>query len=219
MPEVLAGAVRPWYRPGRPNRQGDRSTMQTTARRRKTAQRLLGLALVLGLLPSTGTVIAAASVAPGKVVTGQSSASADIVMPGQSIDGIKLGESGTQVEQVLGTPTAGQISGGYLQYYPPSKFDGEIYFNAQGNVDGLSTGSSHFKTNKGIHVGSSFSAVHKAYPRAKYEPTISKPRYLTPRYILTSHYAGQTVLTVFWTSPVGTPKVLGIEIDFKSAVG
>jgi hypothetical protein len=180
-------------------------------------RRRISVIAVLGLLLSAG-VVAAAPVALATIVIGRSAAGAGIV-PGQSIDGIKLGESGTQVEHTLGTPTAGQISGGYLQYYPPSMFDGEIYFNAQGNVDGLSTASSHFKTSKGIYVGSSFSAVHKAYPKAKYQPTAFKPRYLTPRYILTSTYAGQTVLTVFWTSPVGKPKVVGIEMDFKSAVG
>lgn len=180
-------------------------------------RRTISAVAVLGLLLSAG-VMAAAPVALAEVAIGRSAVGAGIV-PGKSIDSITLGESGTQVEQALGTPTAGQISGGYLQYYPPSKFDGEIYFDAQGNVDGLLTASSHFTTSKGIHIGSSFSAVHKAYPKAKYQPTIFKPRYLTPRYILTSTYAGQTVLTVFWTSPVGKPKVLGIEIDFKSAVG
>jgi len=140
------------------------------------------------------------------------------IVPGQSIDGVKLGESGKQVEQMLGTPTAGQISGGYLQYYPPSKFDGEVYFNAQGKVDGVLTSSSHFRTSQGIHVGSSFSAVHEAYPKATYEPTIYTPRYLTPRYTITSHYAGQTVLTVFHSVP-GKQTVSGIEIDFQSALG
>jgi hypothetical protein len=140
------------------------------------------------------------------------------IVPGQSIDGIKLGESGTQVEQRLGTPTAGQISGGYLQYYPPSRFDGEVYFNAQGKVDGVLTSSSQFSTSKGIHVGSSFSAVHQAYPKATYQPTTYTPRYLTPRYTITSHYAGQTVLTVFHSVP-GKQTVSGIEIDFKSALG
>lgn len=159
-------------------------------------------------------IVSAAPAAQATVSPAATEAKAAGIVPGQSIDGVKLGESGAQVERALGKPTAGQISGGYLQYYPPSALDGEVYFDAHGKVDGVLTSNKHFSTAKGgVHVGSLLSAVPKAYPKAQIKQTE-----FGSEAVLTSTEAGQGVITVFH-SAVGKKTIVGIEIDFQSAVG
>jgi hypothetical protein len=164
---------------------------------------------VLGLLLSVG-IMAAAPVALAKSIAGAS------IIPGQSIDGIKLGDTQAQVEQLLGPSTPTPIPSKSVLYYdPPLPFDGNISLDLQGNVNGMNTNTSRFKTSKGIHVGSPLSAVRKAYPKAKKGSTP-----LGPDYTLKSSYNGQPVYTFFYTEPqrYGGHGVAQIEIDLQSAL-
>jgi len=189
--------------------------MQTATGRRTDGRRLLGLMAVLGLLSSAAIMAAAqamASVAPVAVEAGSAG-----IVPGQSIDGVKLGDTAAQVEQLLGASTTMPVPNKSVLYYdPPLPFDGNISLDAQGHVNGMNTNSSRFKTSKGIHVGSSLSAVHRAYPQAKKGSTP-----LGPDYTLKSSDNGQPVYTFFYTEPqkYGGHGVAQIEIDLQSALG
>jgi hypothetical protein len=174
-------------------------------------RRRISIVAMLGLL-----AVAPAALATG--VIGQSSAGTGTIVPGQSIDGVKLGDTEAQVEQVLGRPEGQEASGSesLLGYEKGSPFDGVVALNAQGKVIDLQTNTSRFKTGKGIHVGSPLKAVHKAYPQAKKGATP-----LGPEYTLKSSYDGQPVVTFFYTEPqrYGGHGVAQIEIGLQSAVG
>jgi hypothetical protein len=88
------------------------------------------------------------------------SASAAIVI-GQSIGGVKLGDTTAQVKQALGKPSSSSATG---LFYPSSV--GLRVTLKNGHVEGVLSVSKKQKTTKGITIGSSRSALKAAYPSA-----------------------------------------------------
>lgn len=158
-------------------------------------RRSISVVAVLGLLTSTAILAAAAS------------AQATIIV-GQSIDGVKLGESEAQVISTLGVPTykmpgrEGESSWGY-----PKTLEGRIGFDKQLQVDGMWTISRHQKTNKGIGPGSSLAQVKKAYPKVKCSTGPFGPKSLI--CTLKSKLGGRAVETAFpfYTRAMGVREV------------
>ena len=135
----------------------------------------LGLLLIVGLL---------ASIAQAKIVIGQ------------SVAGVKLGDSQAQVQQQLGTPayTMPEPKNG-IQWGFPAVFMGRVSFDATLHVRGMWTASKRQKTNKGIGPGSSLAQVRKAYPKIKCMTGPFGPKSLI--CVLKSKYQGRTVETAF----------------------
>jgi len=88
------------------------------------------------------------------------SASASIVI-GQSIGGVKLGDTPAQVKQALGKPSSSSATG---LFYPSGV--GLRVTLKSGHVDGVLSVSKKQKSTKGITIGSSLAALKAAYPRA-----------------------------------------------------
>jgi len=88
------------------------------------------------------------------------SAGATIVI-GQSMGGVKLGDTPAQVKQALGKPSSSNSTD--LLY--PSRVGLRVTLKG-GHVDGVLSVSKKQKTTKGITIGSSRSAVKAAYPSA-----------------------------------------------------
>lgn len=105
-------------------------------------RRLLGPVAVIGVLAGSGLVPAA---------------SANIVI-GQSIGGVKLGDSKAELRQAFGKPQKVQF-GEY--FYATSR----ISFR-NGDVEGMLWFSKEQKTAKGITIGSSRAQLKSAYPSA-----------------------------------------------------
>lgn len=142
-----------------------------------------------------------------------SSAQASVVgiVPGQSIDGVHMGETEAQVEQLLGMPPfQDQVTrADMVLVYKQTSFDGFVALNTAGLVDGLTTDSHHFSTAKGIHVGSLLKQVHTAYPKAKRE----KDPIGDPIYVLKSSYKGHATQTVFYAELHKPDVVVQIEVE------
>lgn len=84
-------------------------------------------------------------------------ASATIVI-GQSIAGVKLGDTKAQVEAVLGKPEKAELS---------SLFYLDLRIGIEhGKVGGILSSTKKQKTSKGITIGSSHAQVKNAYPQA-----------------------------------------------------
>lgn len=116
-----------------------------------TMRRLLGPVAVIGVLAGSGLVPAA---------------SATVVI-GQSIDGIKLGETQAQVQVQLGPPVYKEEVHGESVWGFPTTFEGRITFDTTLQVKAMWTISKQQKTNKGIGPGSSLAKLRKAYPQVK----------------------------------------------------
>lgn len=154
----------------------------------------------LGLLLTAG-VLAAAPAALAKIVVGQ------------SIAGVKLGNTEAQVTQVLGSPSLMQppdSQGVTAWNYVKPPLLGVVSFT-NGGVSGMWTGSKHQKTSKGVGPGSSLAQVRKAYPKAKCSTGPFGPKSLI--CTLKSKYGGRTVETTFpfFTRAMGAREV---DIDF-----
>jgi hypothetical protein len=159
-----------------------------------TMRRLLGPVAVIGLLAGSGLVPAA---------------SATIVL-GQSIAGVKLGESQTQVKAQLGSPTLEQApdqQGNVEWNYAKPPLMGAATFAANGQLIGIWTISKQQKTPQGIGVGSSLAQVRKAYPKAKCSTGPFGPKSLI--CTLKSKFNGRTVETSFpfFTRSMGAREV------------
>jgi hypothetical protein len=158
-------------------------------------RRLLGPVAVLGLLAGS---MALAPVANARVVLGQ------------SIDGVKLGESRAQVKAQLGAPTMeqGPDQHGSMEWnYGKPPFLGAVTFAANGQLSGMFTTSKQQKTAQGIGVGSSLAQVRKAYPQAKCSMGPFGPTSLI--CTVQSKYKGRTVETSFpfYTRSMGAREV------------
>lgn len=159
------------------------------------ARRLLAPWAVLGLLAGS---MALAPIANARVVLGQ------------SIDGVKLGESQAQVTAQLGPPTMeqGPDQRGSMEWnYGKPPFLGAVTFAANGQLSGMSTSSKQQKTAQGIGVGSSLAQVRKAYPQAKCSTGPFGPKSLI--CAVRSKYQGRTVETTFpfFTRSLGAREV------------
>lgn len=132
-------------------------------------------------------------------------ASAKIV-DGQSIAGVKLGDTTAQVEQVLGPPEKAELSG----LFYPAKFGLRLHLTG-GHVDAMLSISKKQKTLKGITIGSSRSKMKAAYPQAKCEagPYGPSSLYCTVK----SHYHGKATYTSFL---FGTATLTEIEVGYVS---
>jgi hypothetical protein len=127
-----------------------------------TIRRLLGPLAVIGVLAG---LMAAAPAANAKIVVGQ------------SIAGVKLGDSQAQVKALLGKPSSCDPSCGVHArvWRYVHGFSGVIEFDTRGHVHSMWTGSSRQSTSKGIHAGaigkpgSSLADIKAAYPSATCE--------------------------------------------------
>ena len=97
-----------------------------------------------------------------------------IVVPGLSVDGVRLGDSREAVERALGKPSNGGVADGLYRawgvygYWEGSEERLSIYFlesaNGYGPVDAISAGPAYKgRTREGIGVGSALAEVHAAY--------------------------------------------------------
>ncbi len=96
-------------------------------------------------------------------------AQANIVI-GQSVAGVKLGDTEAQVTAILGLPTSKESAGpaypGVVNVRYPTSV-GVNFTLTNGRVSGALFFSKKQKTNKGIGMGSSRAQMKRAYPQAK----------------------------------------------------
>lgn len=137
------------------------------------------------------------------------SASAKIVI-GQSIGGVKLGDTKAQVKQALGAPLSSSSSTDLL--YPPGV--GLRVTLKGGRVEGMLSTSKKQKTDKGITIGSSRSALKAAYPKAS---CVAGPLGPSSLYCaVTASFHGRKSYTSFLFS---TPSGGVSEIELGYGVG
>lgn len=136
------------------------------------------------------------------------SALANIVI-GQSIAGVKLGDSEAQVTAVLGPPTSNE--NGSLFY--PSSVGLRIGVNA-GKVNDVLSISKKQKTSKGITIGSSRTQMKRVYPNAKCAEGPYGPQSLYCAVL--AHFHGRKSFTSFL---FGTAKGGVTEIELGYGVG
>ncbi len=154
--------------------------------------------VVFGLLVAA-SALAAASVASAKIVEGQ------------SIAGVKLGDSKAQVKQVLGTPSKTDPN----DFFYPTSVGLRINFKG-GRVDGILSFSKKQKTAKGITIGSSASKLKRAYPQAKCSAGPYGPSSLY--CVLKSRSHGQPSYTGFLFETT-TGGVAEIELGYGGGIG
>lgn len=93
------------------------------------------------------------------------------IVPGRSIDGASLGQSKYRVRRELGAPSTRRsgdgANGRYTDwYYHRLKLRASFEPDFSGpGVGELETTSRQVQTAKGIHVGSTFRELHRAYPQ------------------------------------------------------
>jgi hypothetical protein len=144
------------------------------------------------------------------ILTGPATATADAnIVVGQSVAGVKLGDTATQVRAAL----RGQSP------EHPALFHDELFYNEflrisfkQGHVDKVLSYSKHQRTTKGITIGSTQAKVRSAYPPAKCVEG------KTPSYVycvVGSRFQGRRSYTGFLSeSPTGG--AVEIELGFGS---
>ncbi len=144
------------------------------------------------------------------------SALANIVI-GQSIAGVKLGDSEAQVTAVLGAPerkeSAGPAYPGVVNIYYPTSV-GLHFTMTKGRVSGALIFSKKQKTNKGVGMGSSRAQLKRAYPQAKCAEGPYGPQSLYCAVL--AHFHGRKSFTSFL---FGTAKGDVTEIELGYGVG
>lgn len=144
------------------------------------------------------------------------------IVVGQSVAGVKLGDTEAQVKRLVGKPSACEPCGKPETLWRYARgFEGVITFDSTGRVKGMWTGSKAQKTNKGIHAvgfsiaghphGSSLAEIKQAYPSAKCEEMPNSNGYATCD--LMSSYHGRKVDTNFLIK-AAFAGVAEIAIDF-----
>ena len=135
-----------------------------------------------------------------------------IIVPGQSIDGVQLGDLRETVEAKLGEPDAkGEAYGLYRSWLHYTYLAGphaglSVQFfevdNTYGPVDALAIISPYSgKTKEGIGIGSSIESVHETFgkPRCTFEETAQKWRadfFCVGRKKLEVHFVDGVVSTI-----------------------
>jgi hypothetical protein len=154
-------------------------------------RRKISAVVVLCLLASVG-IMAVAPAALAKVVVGQ------------SIAGIKLGDTEAQVKRLVGKPSSCDPCGKPEIVWRYEKgFEGDLGFSHQGRVQNMWTASNQQRTSTGIHTiglngkghGSSVAEIKQAYPNAKCEELPNSQGYTTCDIV--SSYHGRKVKTSF----------------------
>jgi hypothetical protein len=167
-------------------------------------RRSINAVAVLLVLSSTGIMATAPS------------ALANIVI-GQSIAGVKLGDTEAQMTAVLGPPeskeSAGQAYPGVVNVRYPTSV-GVNFTLTNGRVSGALFFSKKQKTNKGIGMGSSRAQLKRAYPNAKCAEGPYGPKSLYCAVLTRFH--GRKSFTSFL---FGTAKGGVVEMEFGYGVG
>jgi hypothetical protein len=117
------------------------------------------------------------------------------IVPGQGIAGVRLGDSGANVQKILSAPDGTQkYSGGESWFWRASADPVDwATVTTRHVVRGLETQSKQQRTSKGIGPGSSLAAVKKAYPGIKCRSTIVGHAACT----LTTKPSGKSIPTSF----------------------
>lgn len=156
-------------------------------------RRSINVMAVACVLSSVGIMVAA------------SSALANIVI-GQSIGGVKLGDSEAQVKAVLGPPTSNENN----SLFYPTSVGLRISMNT-GKVSGVLSFTKHQKTSKGITIGSSRTRLKRAYPQTKCAEGPYGPKSLYCAVVVRMH--GRTSFTSFLFG-TATGSVEEIELGY-----
>lgn len=121
----------------------------------------------LGLAKPGVIVVGAALSAFGALPIASAAAKPAKIVPGESIDGVSIGQTPTQVTQEVGvSPFQRPPSDGETVWEYPSPLFLSVSFT-DGHLSGMFTTNERFRTSKGVGVGSSPKQVEKAYPEAK----------------------------------------------------
>jgi len=138
-----------------------------------------------------------------------SAVSASIVV-GQSIGGVKLGMSQSEVEKAIGPPGFKEPPDyqGLTEWKYPGGFEGVVGFDHELRVDGMWTDSKLQKTSKGIGPFSSYAKFRKAYPKLKCGPGPWIPKKSLDCEIKGA-FQGKPVVTsiLFYTRALGVREV------------
>ena len=135
-----------------------------------------------------------------------------LIVPGRSIDGIKLGDSKETVEAKLGKAESGGIVDGlYRSWYAAEYVQGPhagltVYYveinNQPGPVDELTVMSPYAgRTKEGIGINSALKMVHQVYGIPKKTPTRAEDAWIADFYCfggkkLEIHYKDSLVTTM-----------------------
>jgi hypothetical protein len=167
-------------------------------------RRSISVMAVLGVLSSAGIMVATPA------------ALANIVI-GQSIAGVKLGDSEAQVTTVLGPPmskeNAGPLYPGIINLYYPTTV-GLHFTMTKERVSGMLSFSKKQKTSKGITIGSSRAQMKRAYPQAKCAEGPYGPQSLYCAVLARFHGRKSFTSFLFGTATGGT-----VEIETGYGVG
>jgi outer membrane protein assembly factor BamE (lipoprotein component of BamABCDE complex) len=153
-----------------------------------------------------GGTLALAAVLPG-VAEGK-------IVIGQSIGGVKLGETQPQVQATLGQPSGVNTAGnqGSAWFYSTKEIN--VGFSPGLTVDSLVSFSPKQKTDKGIGAGSSLQAMRKAYPQAKCKSTTVQFGPGSEQCTIKTRYQGKPVLTFLnFLKPKAASE---IDVEFAS---
>lgn len=131
------------------------------------------------------------------------------VVIGQSIAGVKLGDSKAQVKKVLGSPSSSSAT----SFVYPTKIGLRVSFQ-HGQVSGVLSFSKKQKTAKGITVGSSTAALKSAYPQATCSEGPYGPSSLY--CVMTARFHGRQSYTSFLVGMSGT--VEEIELGYGNGL-
>mgnify|MGYP001252815220 CR=1 FL=1 len=149
---------------------------------------------------------ALAALAAATMLAALPAAAQATIVPGKSVKGVSLGDATTKVRQVLGKPEAGS---NMLNYRYIRRHGLGVYFVAGKALEIMVTRAPQ-ATRSGIRVGSSRTALTKAYPRAKCLPAVVGKNTFECR--LPSRFKGRATETVFTTK---RDKVASIVVRFK----
>jgi hypothetical protein len=167
-------------------------------------RRSISVVAVIGLL-SSAAIMAVAPIAEANIVIGQ------------SIAGVKLGDSEAQVTAALGPPAnkenAGPAYPGVVNIYYPTSV-GLHFSMTNGRVGDVLSFSKKQKTSKGITIGSSRAQMKRAYPQAKCAEGPYGPKSLYCAVLARFHSRKSFTSFLFGTATGGI-----VEIELGYGVG